>query len=193
MSNDPPERPAQPRARRTLFEVHHGLPDPARELNRLVGFGFRFGMTCLQPSASGDAHNACEALRFGLCQSGLKHTTASGFLAWSLAVLSDAKRPIVVLPITAAGFSRDECLAVSLVAACQHDTCPALRACAMALLGTDDPSRALAATGDLAMSLLVDNRRLEPANIATPEGLTASANAQQARLLAGLTPNDRPN
>ncbi len=32
-----------------------------------------------------------------------------------------------------AGFCRDECLAVSMIAACQHNTCPAMRACAFAV------------------------------------------------------------
>lgn len=63
------------------------------------------------------------------------------FLSWGLAIECTAVRPLVVLPLTCEGLSRDECLAVSLVAAAQHQHCPALRACAAALLGTADDGR----------------------------------------------------
>ena len=33
------------------------------------------------------------------------------------------------------GFCRDECVAIAMIAACQHNACPAMRACAFALLG----------------------------------------------------------
>ena len=39
-----------------------------------------------------------------------------------------------MLPETCVGFCRDECLAVAMIAASQHKTCPALRACAFALV-----------------------------------------------------------
>jgi hypothetical protein len=35
---------------------------------------------------------------------------------------------------TGRGFCRDECVAISMFAACQHQTCPAMRACAFALV-----------------------------------------------------------
>lgn len=45
-----------------------------------------------------------------------------------------AARPIDVLPHGCPGLCRDECLAVSIVAASQLGACPALKACAFALL-----------------------------------------------------------
>ena len=36
-----------------------------------------------------------------------------------------------------AGFCADECMAISLIAASQHHRCPAMRACALALTGSD--------------------------------------------------------
>ena len=33
------------------------------------------------------------------------------------------------------GFCRDECVAIAMIAACQHNACPAMRACAFSLLG----------------------------------------------------------
>ena len=52
-----------------------------------------------------------------------------------------------------AGFCRDECLAISLVAACQHDAGPALKSCAFALLGSSNLGRALVATEVVARTL----------------------------------------
>ncbi|MBX9925307.1 MAG: hypothetical protein K2Y05_03025 [Hyphomicrobiaceae bacterium] len=152
-------------ARRSLIEVYHGYADPARDVNRLVGFGFRCAMACVSSAEEHDAATACDALNAGLCRYGLTQAATDGFLAWTLAVQCDAARPIVTLPIPSAGFSRDECLAVSLVAACQHPACPALRACAGALLGTQDNARALAATSELATYLLASDKRLPFASI----------------------------
>ncbi len=49
-----------------------------------------------------------------------------------------AARPIEVLPKGCPGLCRDECLAVSIVAASQLGACPALKACVFALLDNGD-------------------------------------------------------
>ena len=53
-----------------------------------------------------------------------------------------ASRPI---PPQCRGFCRDECLAISIIAACQHDSRQALCACAVALLGSNDIGDAISA------------------------------------------------
>lgn len=53
---------------------------------------------------------------------------------WSRAVCASALRPVCVADPQADCFCRDECLAIAMVAACQHNTCPAMRACAFALI-----------------------------------------------------------
>ena len=47
-------------------------------------------------------------------------------------------RRIETDPSGCAGFCRHECIAISVVVACQHDACPTLRACALALLDLPD-------------------------------------------------------
>ncbi len=152
-------------SRRTLIEVYQGAPDPARDVNRLVGYSFRCAMAFVCSAGQSDPATACDALNAGLCQNGLPDTAADLFLAWTLAVQCDAVRPIVTLPLASQGFSRDECMAVSLVAACQHARCPGLRACASALIGTEDSGRALVATSELASYLLSKDKRLSPTEI----------------------------
>lgn len=57
---------------------------------------------------------------------------------WVQNVKNAAHRTIDCAPIDCKAFCQDECMAISLIAASQHQACPALQACARALLGTDD-------------------------------------------------------
>ena len=51
------------------------------------------------------------------------------------AVNLHAQRALETPRSTASGFCRDECIAIAMIAACQHNACPAMRACAFSLLG----------------------------------------------------------
>ena len=53
---------------------------------------------------------------------------------WVRLVSCRARRDIEVAPHDCLRFCRDECLAVSMIAASQHKTCPAMRACTFALI-----------------------------------------------------------
>jgi hypothetical protein len=54
---------------------------------------------------------------------------------WVRSIKGRAQRRIETYPPGCRGFCRDECVAISMIASCQHRACPALRACAFALLG----------------------------------------------------------
>ena len=56
---------------------------------------------------------------------------------WVRAVRATASRKIEYYPFGCPGFCADECMAISLIAASQHHRCPAMRACALALTGSD--------------------------------------------------------
>lgn len=56
---------------------------------------------------------------------------------WVRAVRGAASRKIEYWPPDCRGFCPDECMAISLIAASQHHRCPAMRACALALTGSD--------------------------------------------------------
>jgi len=105
------------------------LPEP----ERLVGLGFRYWML---GRTSGDL--ACWERAWEL-YSGVfgiigGKAAISGLSGWVGALSRDGRRCIEVHPRACAGFCRDECVAISMIAACQHQTCPALRACAFALV-----------------------------------------------------------
>ncbi|MGE0699207.1 MAG: hypothetical protein AB7O57_08955 [Hyphomicrobiaceae bacterium] len=104
------------------------LPEP----ERLVGLGFRYWMTGRDSGEIQCWERAFNlyAGHFGIAGARLAVT---GLSVWVSAVASAADRDIEVLPLACRSFCRDECLAVSMIAACQHQTCPARRACAYAL------------------------------------------------------------
>lgn len=155
---------------RTLIPVYNGREDPLRVNNRLVGFGFRCALTALRATRPETAIAAAAALEETLTTHELPCEARSGFLSWSLAVEACAVRPVTVLPVSALGFCRDECLAISLVAACQHDACPALRACACALLGCDHCPRVLDATNHVALMLKRFDKMLDAIEPSGPGG-----------------------
>ena len=138
---------------RPLLPVYGLDPALANRPERIVGLGFRCSMSCLRARDQADAGQACARLTAAVAARLLPQALIAEFAAWALAVEASAERPVAVLPIDSAGFCRDECLAISLVAACQHDACPALKSCAFALLGSSNLGRALVATGVVARTL----------------------------------------
>lgn len=107
------------------------LEPTATEL--LVGYGFRGWISGYQ---SGDV--ACWERVWRLYSNMLGPKSARavvGSLAsWAQTVNCSARRNVEVAPLEACEFCRDECLAISMIAASQHQTCPAMRACAFALV-----------------------------------------------------------
>lgn len=104
-----------------------------RGAERLIGLGFRYWVAGYK---SGDIDRWEEAWRIYAKALGpnAARTAVSELSAWVRAVSAAARREIEVCSGDCAGFCRDECLAVSMIAACQHNTCPAMRACAFALI-----------------------------------------------------------
>jgi len=54
---------------------------------------------------------------------------------WVRAVNRHAQRSLEMPAVDCDGFCRDECVAIAMISACQHNACPAMRACAFSLLG----------------------------------------------------------
>ena len=111
--------------------------DTRRPSERLVGIGFRCWLagydTC--DIACWETGWNYYARELGPTQA---KTAVTELACWVRAVRDAACRKIVYLPYGCAGFGRDECVAISMVAASQHSACPAMRACAFALLGASD-------------------------------------------------------
>lgn len=117
-----------------------------------VGRSFRCGMHALR---SGDQANWARAWQ-ELAQA--SRSADADKLVVRLAVFVEtveaaSVRRIDVLPTGCPGLCRDECLAVSILAASQHGACPALRACAFALLETSQLDRPLQAATEFAGEL----------------------------------------
>lgn len=100
---------------------------------RLIGLGFRYWVAGYK---SGDIDRWEDAWRIYSQALGpnAARTAVSELSAWVRAVSAAARRDIEVRSGDCEGFCRDESLALSMIAACQHNTCPAMRACAFALI-----------------------------------------------------------
>lgn len=143
---------------------------------RLVGLGFRYWVSGYQ---SGDIGCWEEAWRIYSEVLGLPsaRVAVSELSAWVRAVSAAARRDIEVDAGCGAGFCRDECLAVSMIAACQHNTCPAMRACAFALIESSLIDEVVHHAETFAVTMRGLNQVLSPALI-----VNAAALSEHARL-----------
>jgi hypothetical protein len=101
---------------------------------RLVGLGFRYWLAGYRTGEIACWEKAWRAYTDVMGPTRAKHalTDLSG---WVRAVNLHAQRPLEAPAVDCNGFCRDECVAIAMIAACQHNACPAMRACAFSLLG----------------------------------------------------------
>ncbi|MGE5260237.1 MAG: hypothetical protein ACM3MH_05085 [Actinomycetota bacterium] len=116
--------------------VTRGMLPPRSGAERLVGVGFRCWLAGYD---TGDIscweHGWNEYSRVLGAERAKRAVTE--LACWVRAVRSSAARKIEYYPFACSGFGTDECMAISLIAASQHHRCPAMRACALALTGSD--------------------------------------------------------
>jgi hypothetical protein len=140
------------------------MPFPGRAPERLVGVGFRCWLTGFD---TGDVSAWEEA--WTTYQAALGHDAAKPLLLslsqFVRGVKANCCRDIEVYPLECRGFCRDECLAISLIAASQHDRRPELRTCAAALTGSDDIGDALLGAQQFAAGLREAQQILSPSSI----------------------------
>jgi hypothetical protein len=109
-------------------------PGQMRQPERLVGLGFRYW---LKGFRTGDI--SCWERAWCAYSSALGATRARGAVTdlscWVRAINRHARRDLETAEVDCERFCRDECIAIEMISACQHDACPAMRACAFALLG----------------------------------------------------------
>jgi hypothetical protein len=107
-----------------------GLQEP----ERLVGFGYRFWLNGFRTGDISNWEKAWSTYANTIGATAAK--TAVGQLScWVRAIDCHAQRELKTSPNNCARFCHDECVAIAMIAACQHHACPAMRACAFALLG----------------------------------------------------------
>ena len=105
----------------------------------LVGTSFRYWLTGFR---TGDLSYWQRAFDLSAKSLGTEQArdVCSEFSRW-VRVLSDrSRRDIRVLSPDATQYSRDECVAMAVIASYQHRACPALQACAITLLGCEPSS-----------------------------------------------------
>jgi hypothetical protein len=101
---------------------------------RLVGLGFRYWLIGFR---TGDI--SCWERAWRAYSNTLGPAAAKGAVTdlscWVRAINRHARRDLETGAVDCQRFCRDECIAIEMIAACQHHACPAMRACAFALLG----------------------------------------------------------
>ncbi len=132
------------------------MPDVASKVlpapEALVGYGFRCWLSGYQ---NGNIRNWEDCWSFYRKELGndTARKAVTDLASWVNAVRISSLREIRLLPSRCPSFCRDECLAVSLIAASQHESCPALQACAYALIGADQIETVLKTASRFAATL----------------------------------------
>lgn len=137
---------------------------------KLVGVGFRCWLTGYQTSDIGCWEVAWDAFSRAVGPRAAK-PLMSELACWVRAVQDSAERRIELYPAQSDKFCRDECLAISMVAACQHCACPAFRACAEALLGCNEVDEAIEGAEEFALRLKQADQMLSPGSVFMGAGL----------------------
>lgn len=137
---------------------------------RLVGVGFRCWLAGFQTSDIGCWEVAWHEFSQAVGARAAKPLMTE-LACWVRAVQDSAGRKIEVYPAQCRRFCRDECLAISMVAACQHSACPAFRACAVALLGCNEIDATIEGAEGFARSLKEADQVLSPGTVFMAAGL----------------------
>lgn len=150
---------------------------PALELavpERLVGVGFRLWLNGLK---SGDIRFWEEAwCAYSRCMGAATAKAAVSELAsWVRLIKCHSQRELHTAAPGCERFCRDECVAISMIAACQHNACPAMRACAFTLLGCSMIDEVVEVAENFAHTLQDADQVLSPALTSNPALLTMPA------------------
>jgi len=135
------------------------VPLPARAPERLVAVGFRCWLAGLSTGDIKCWEDAWNTFSGMLGPENAK-TLLLDLSKFVRAVKANAQRDIEISPVGCRSFCRDECLAISIIAACQHDERQALTASAAALIGSEDIGDTLNGAQALAATLRKTNQML---------------------------------
>lgn len=116
-----------------------------RTPERLVGLGFRHWIAGFQTGEVDHWERAWNIYEQALGERGAR-LALSELSSWAKTLKACARRPLCVHPCAYRSFCRDECLAIAMVAACQHDVCPAMKSCTLALIESQMLGEVAAAT-----------------------------------------------
>ncbi len=131
----------------------------------LVGMGFRCWLAGYDTGDIACWENGWTAYARALGTERAKRAVTE-LACWVRAVRATASRRIEYSPVGCPGFCADECMAISLIAASQHHRCPAMRACAAALTGSELVDPVLDAANAFADVMQEADQRLSPDAVA---------------------------
>lgn len=146
---------------------------PADVLNaaeRMVGIGFRCWVAGCDTGDVACWQTGWNFLEQQLGPSRVKPVAAE-LTSWVRIIHANTARKLEYCPMGCSGFCRDECTAISLIAACQHNACPALKACAFVLIGTDHVEPVIEASESFANLLMTMDVNLKENSILTATAL----------------------
>ena len=132
---------------------------------RLVGIGFRCWLAGYDTGDISCWENGWNEYSRTLGAERAKRAVTE-LACWVRAVRASASSTIENFPGGCPGFCADECMAISLIAASQHHRCPAMRACALALTGSDLVGPVIDAANAFADALQDADQRLSAEAVA---------------------------
>ncbi|MEO1719852.1 MAG: hypothetical protein AAFR23_06410 [Pseudomonadota bacterium] len=141
----------------------------------LLTYGYRGWMGGLRSADMSAWENVFRTYsqELGLCHA---KRTVEALSEWVSSIEHARSRRVEVCPLEARALCRDECVAMSIVAAAQSDACPAMRACAFALVGADNIDPVVSNAEALATEFRDAERIFEPSLI-VPSELAVAAQA----------------
>jgi hypothetical protein len=134
------------------------------EAERIVALGFRYWTIGLCTGDLG-AWERAWTLYSGLFGAVAARHSVGCLSRWVGRIGVTACRDLEVFPESCRSFCRDECIAVSLIAACQHHTMPAARASAFALVESPSVDEVVVEASAFAQSLAMLEHWLAPESI----------------------------
>ena len=120
-----------------MIRVQDGASTQRSQLGgpeRLVRLGFRYWLKGFRTGDISCWERAWSAYSNVLGATAAK-SAVTDLSCWVRAINRHARRDLETAAVDCERFCRDECIAIEMIAACQHNACPAMRACAFALLG----------------------------------------------------------
>jgi hypothetical protein len=138
---------------------------PQSSAERLVGIGFRCWLAGYDTGDISCWENGWNEYSRTLGAERAKRAVTE-LACWVRAVRASASRKIEYCAVGCPGFCADECMAISLIAASQHHRCPAMRACALALTGSDLVDPVIDAANAFADALQDADQRLSAEAVA---------------------------
>jgi hypothetical protein len=146
-------------------------PVPLGATERLVGLGFRLWLNGLKTGDIGYWEKAwctySSAMGPAVAKSAVRDLSS-----WVRSIRQHSQRDLETAATGCDGFCRDECVAIAMIAACQHEICPAMRACAFTLLGCSMIDEVVGVADSFAHTLQSADRILSPALTTTSTLLT---------------------